>query len=65
MENKKYELIKLKKKNKIKLLDKLKLNTKDCKDEIYYSKLNQIIIWIVIITIIIFMKWLFKEMIID
>ena len=41
---KKYELIKLKKKSKIKLLDKLKLNTKDCKDEIYYSKLNQIII---------------------
>lgn len=44
MENKKYELIKLKKKSKIKLLDKLKLNTKDCKDEIHYLKLNQITI---------------------
>lgn len=44
MENKKYESIKLKKKSKIKLLDKLKLNTKDCEYDMYYLKLNQIII---------------------
>ena len=66
-------MIKLKKKSKIKLLDKIKISIKDCENkkkgnEIYYLKLNQVIILIIIVTIIIitiiFMKLLFKEMII-
>ena len=66
-------MIKLKKKSKIKLLDKIKISIKDCENkkrgnEMYYLKLNQVIIWIIIVTIIItiiFMKWLFKEIIIN